>query len=531
MSGSREESFSDDDSISSKNTETKSLFGRLVNYFKNRTQNKIDEPSNASNLSKKPLDGRIKSGKVHKPSNISKTTFYTKRLTEVVKNLNDIETDKKQSKYLIRPPVLHSSELERLSSEKVDNSDNHYGGENTRQETHETRKETKPRVIRLGQRRAIRINPSSSTSSISLSQAENSSPISKPKSPSTSSPSPQPESFSNSKSNVPSIYDILHSSEISPPSPHIDASNASTPYKSRSRIIKVNTIDELDDEPLTSKAKVIDNFVKSTQNLISDKSSLQELVVNKDQKNSYNERKKKKKKSKDGRKSRQHSQTSNNHKYDLLKSHNSEDQEKLSDSVVNTDLKTVNIALNNKLHNPFYFDEKASYGIEVNNEIGKTSISLKHSLEETRDTSEIISPQLQLKRPNLQKIHNITNEDSSISYTTHKDSVGLKWPGYNSIEEIIIADAPGTIKSKVASNENNSNKSRPLSEIMTERYKKDGILFQGEFKTNHLASVKNQMSDESTSDSESNLPESPVIRKFGVDIRKERTLRQGKIID
>lgn len=113
----------------------------------------------------------------------------------------------------------------------------------------------------------------------------------------------------------------------------------------------------------------------------------------------------------------------------------------------------------------------------------------------------------------------------------------LKWPGHDSIGDIVLPSEPKTPaknqrQSKVmngSKDANSSNKPRLLSDIMAERYKMDGISFLGRFKTPHIPLKANNKSNDDLNSITEDKQESPVYKKFGIDVRKERFREEERL--
>lgn len=144
-----------------------SIFSRIYSLFRNGSLNVPDYKGKRTKAKtydspKKKLNNSngISADRVTKPSKLKKRKIKTKPLN----NNKDIDVNVNQEQFNvpIKPPLLESL--------KPSNTDTQDSSRNTASHkvTYEGRRDIRPRVIQLGPRKAIRINPNSSTSTISL---------------------------------------------------------------------------------------------------------------------------------------------------------------------------------------------------------------------------------------------------------------------------------------------------------------------------------------------------------------------------
>ena len=163
----------DSESELSQSHKDNSIFSRIYNLFKNGLLNELNDERKHARMknydSKKKLisDNVAKANKVTKSSKNKTMKLKNKRLLgkglQVKKTVTELKGDLEKLNIAIRPPVLESLKLSIVGTQKpVRNAPTH-------KVTYEGKKNNKPQIIQLGPRKAIRIDPNSSTSTVSLS--------------------------------------------------------------------------------------------------------------------------------------------------------------------------------------------------------------------------------------------------------------------------------------------------------------------------------------------------------------------------
>jgi len=284
-----------------------SIFSRIYNLLKKGLLNELeDERKHAKiknhNSKKKLIKGNVaRANKVNKSPKTKAMKPMNKKLAKVLqgrKLVTELRNNLKQFNIPVKPPVPV------LGSLKLNIADTPQPVRNTvpHKVTYEG-KNNKPQIIQLGSRKAIRIDPNSSTSTVSLSppvipvshstvQVSESvvpesppdvsisppnippsqlvvpmSPPTVPLSPPTVSLSPPSVQVSRPAFPPPQsgllFYETIHDNQPTPMQ-NIATSNTSTPFKSRSRMIRVNTIEDLN-EPQNNKRPIEESNPSSLQ--------------------------------------------------------------------------------------------------------------------------------------------------------------------------------------------------------------------------------------------------------------------------
>lgn len=598
-----------------------SIFSRIYNLFKNGLLNELDDEQQHAKIKNHDSKKKLIRKKVTMVNKVTKSPrtktikIKNKQLAKVLqdkKTVSELKNNQEQFNIPIKPPVLESLKLRTEDTQKpIRNTVPH-------NDTYEGKKNIKPQIIQLGPRKAIRIDPNSSTSSVSLSPpavpvsqstipvlqstvpvsqstvpesppavsvssptlpASRSfvpmSPLTVPVSPPTVSLSPPAVSVSSPAVSVsqpafpPTLsrllfYETMHGSQLTP-TQHIATSNTSTPFRSRSRMIRVNTIEDLGESQNNNRP------IKEPNS-----SSLQGNINELLGVSTTKEKKKKRKKSKDGQKRKRRRELQREEDKKILRLDESNDKVAPIENGVNSfssaSEATRNFNVNN-IYNPFItnadIENTASKMMKAQDNIGNTlifkgpydlsqnpgvgtndrtenSLNLANSKSHKNEFGSHFETNLQSLNVVPKEVGDISKLFMSSDIDSEEDKVileyrsksrqysELKWPGHDSIGDIILQNestTPDKRQSKVIDSSKKahiSNKPRLLSEIMAEKYQMDGISFLGKFRTPHIPLTADyQSSDESRSITEQKQ-ESPVYKKFGIDIRKERFRGEGR---
>lgn len=583
-----------------------SIFSRIYNLLKNGLLNELEDERKHAKIknynSKKKLvkDKVARANKVTKSPKTKTIKPMNKKLAKVLqgnKRVTELRNNLRQFNIPDKPPVpvLGSLKLNIADTPKpVRSTAPHkvtYEGKNN-----------KPQIIQLGSRKAIRIDPNSSTSTISLSppvipvshstvQVSESavpesppavsisppnippsqpvvpmSPPTVPLSPPTVSLSPPSVQVSLPAFPPPQpgllFYETIHGNQPTPQ--NIATSNTSTPFKSRSRMIRVNTIEDLN-EPQNNKRPIAESNSSSLQG---NSNELLGYARIKD-------KKKKKKMFKKREKKRNLLQEEDKRTARLDESDN---KAVLTENGVNS-LRSASEAISNfninNIYNPFITNTHRENVSPTMISTGDNIQYIPKISETNKDPSDLtpnsgivfgtskkstndMSMENSVSHKNMSGNHFVTNlnvvpkEDGDISKLFMSSDIDsehdrgileyrsksreyseLKWPGHDSIGEIVIKNELTTPHIRQynrvdSSKETNINKPRLLSEIMAEKYRKDGISFMGKFKTPHISATAGYHSSDESGSIAEQKQESPVYKKFGIDIRKERFRGEGR---
>lgn len=416
------------------------LLGKLFNFFGYGTNNQNIGKQNEQVLTKnESIDKNLPN---ERSSNTDKEKTFKKHIK--VPELELFGASLNESE----PKPNDSIALTKISSFKTKRKQSHY---------------TNP----LTSRKTIRINPNSSSSSVSLTP------------PPDRSRSTENENLHSSKQSPSISRSSIHEELIN--LPHKRASSiTSSPHRSISHSIHVNTVDDLNEDP------IIDNHEQDHETYnsgrgekLEDNITITDMNIDIEKIEKGSKKEKKKKRSKDGHKRKKRRES--------RKNTNISQVEEVTPDMATEFRNEVNIVGNGGL----FFDN----------------------------------------------FHNDTNQagDNDLGpEVTESQSPVIKWPGHNSIvrtQGTKNTDEHLRTPTKRKNEENIENinggkKPRLLSEIMAERYRKDGIEFLGDFGTQTWKTERDSTPPIDSSSEEEKKFNSPIFKKFGISIQKSPTKKR-----